>query len=152
VTSPAYLAGSSGRFVPGADDRRAASGHHAGVMVADRNARQARQRVLAAACGLVAAALLLAGCGPPPDQNAPDGTTVTQDGVDYAVQTSRELNPDDPDDRVFLGGRRKGLDGPGTTLVGVFLQARNDASSTRNADAAPQLVTAFGKTFEAGAG
>jgi hypothetical protein len=148
VTSPAYLAGSSGRFVPGADDRRAASGHDAGVMIADRNAARARQRVLAAACGLVAAALLLAGCGPPPDRNAPDGTTVTQDGVDYAVQTSRELNPDDPDDRVILGGRTKGLDGPGTTLVGVFLQARNDASSPRHADAAPQLVTAFGQTFK----
>jgi hypothetical protein len=112
----------------------------------------AKQRVLsplvAVACGLIAGALLVAGCGPPPDRNAPDGTTVTQDGVDYAVQTSRELNPDDPDDRVFLGGRSKGLDGPGTALVGVFLQARNDASSARRAVAAPELVSALGDTFE----
>jgi hypothetical protein len=52
---------------------------------------------------LVAAALVAAGCGPPPDRNAPAGTTVVQDGVWYSVQTSRELDPDSPDDRVFLG-------------------------------------------------
>jgi hypothetical protein len=107
-------------------------------------------RLLTAACALIAAALLVAGCGygPPPDRNAPDGTDVTQDGVGYAVQTSRELNPADADDRVFLGGRTKGMDRPGMTIVGVFLQARNDASSARRAVAAPQLVTAFGETFE----
>jgi hypothetical protein len=107
-------------------------------------------RLVTATCALIAAALLIAGCGdgPPPARNAPDGTDVTQDGVDYAVQTSRELNPDDPDDRAFLGGRSKGLDGPGMTLLGVFLQARNDASSPRRALAAPRLVTAFGETFE----
>ena len=99
---------------------------------------------------LIAAALLVGGCGdgPPPGVNAPDGTDVTQDGVDYAVQTSRELNPDDADDRTFLGGRTQGLDGPGVALVGVFLQARNNAASARRAVAAPQLVTAFGETFE----
>ena len=99
---------------------------------------------------LIAVALVLAGCGdgPPPGRNAPDGTDVTQDGVDYAVQTSRELNPEDADDRTFLGGRQNGLDEPGMTLVGVFLQARNDAASARRAFAAPQLVTAFGDTFE----
>jgi hypothetical protein len=98
---------------------------------------------------LVAAALLAAGCGPPPDRNAPDGTTVVQDGVGYSVQTSRLLDPESPDDRVFLGGRgAERLNRPGVTLVGVFLQARNHASSPRRAVAAPQLVDAFGKTYE----
>lgn len=99
---------------------------------------------------LIAAGLLVAGCGdgPPPGRNAPDGSDVTQDGVDYAVQTSRELNPEDADDRTFLGGRTKGLDRPGTTLVGVFIQVRNEASSARRAVAAPELVTAFGETFK----
>jgi hypothetical protein len=107
-------------------------------------------RLVTATCALIAAALLIAGCGdgPPPARNAPDGTDVTQDGVDYAVQTSRELNPHDADDRTFLGGRTKGLDRPGVTLVGVFLQVRNDASSARRALDAPQLVTSFGETFE----
>ena len=92
--------------------------------------------------------VLLAGCGPPPDRNAPSGTTVTQDGIAYSVQYSRELNPYAPDDRQFLGGpaRRKGLDRPGMTLVGVFLQAQNNASAAKRA-VAPELVTAFGKVF-----
>jgi hypothetical protein len=100
------------------------------------------------ACVVLAAAVL-AGCGPPPDRNAPDGSDVTQDGIRYSVQTSRELNPLSTDDRTFLGGlaRRKSLDGPDVTLVGVFLQARNEASSPRRAFAAPRLVTAFGETF-----
>jgi hypothetical protein len=98
---------------------------------------------------LIAAALVAAGCGPPPDRNAPDGTTVTQDGVWYAVQTSRELNPADPDDRLFLGGREATRrDRPGVTLVGVFLQAGNHASRPRRSVAAPQLVDASGAAYE----
>ena len=110
--------------------------------------QRVRSRLVPVTCGLIAAALLAAGCGPPPDRNAPVGTTVTQDGVDYAVQTSRELNPLDTGDREFLGGRSKGLGGPGITLVGVVLQARNDSSAPRRAFAAPRLVTALGPTFE----
>jgi hypothetical protein len=98
---------------------------------------------------LVAAALLAAGCGSPPGRNAPDGTIVTQDGIDYAVQTARELNPDSPDDRLFLGGRgAERLDRPGVTLLGVFVQARNHTGSPRRPVAAPQLVDAFGDTYE----
>lgn len=103
----------------------------------------------AAACALLSAALL-AGCGGPPDRNAPAGTTVMQDGVAYSVQISRELNPVEPDDRALLGGLagNKALDGFGTTLVGVFLQARDDVAGPRRAVASPQLVSAFGEVFQ----
>jgi hypothetical protein len=38
----------------------------------------------------VSAVSLIAGCGgAPPDQNAQPGTAFVQDGVTYAVQTSR---------------------------------------------------------------
>jgi hypothetical protein len=103
-----------------------------------------------AACVAVAA-VLLAGCGDqPPDRNAQAGITVTQDGVAYSVQDSRELDPEAPDDRVFLGGptRPKHLDRPDTTLVGVWLQAQDTASGPRDAVAAPRLVTAFGQAFQ----
>jgi hypothetical protein len=115
------------------------------------NAQLASQLLFAlttAPCVAILAALLV-GCGPPPDSDAPAGTTVTQDGVAYSVQFSRELNLESPDDRVFLGGpaRKKGFDRPGTTLLGVFVQARDDASAPRHAVAAPRLVTAFGGTF-----
>jgi hypothetical protein len=105
-------------------------------------------RLLTATCVAIVASALI-GCGPPPDRNAPAGTTVTQDGVAYSVQFSRELNPESPDDRVFLGGpaRSKGLDRPGTTLLGVFVQAQDDASGPRSAVTAPRLVTAFGRAY-----
>lgn len=107
----------------------------------------ARRRLFPAATA-TCLAVLLAGCGPPSDRNAPSGTTVTQDGIAYSVQFSRELNPYAPDDGQFLGGpaRGKGLDRPGTTLVGVFLQAENNASAARRA-VAPELVTAFEEAF-----
>jgi hypothetical protein len=99
---------------------------------------------------LTAAVLLIAGCGAPSNRDAPSGTTVVQDGVAYSVQTSRALNPLEADDRAMLGGlaRKKGLEPPGTTLLGVFLQAEDDGSLPRRAVDAPQLVDAFGRVFE----
>ena len=95
------------------------------------------------------AAAVLAGCGGPGNQNAQAGTTVHQDGVAYSVQYSRELDPNSPDDRVYVGGSSasKGLQAPGTTLVGVFLQAQNDAGAPKRAVAAPLLVDAFGRSW-----
>jgi len=104
----------------------------------------------AAAGALVAAALLLAGCGTTtPDRDAPAGNIVTQSGVAYSVQTSRELDLREPDDRALLGelAGSKALDSPGTTPVVVFLQARGDGAGPRRAVARPQLVSAFGEVF-----
>ena len=55
----------------------------------------------------------------------------------------------DPDDRALVQGVRGGkrLDGPDTTLVGVFPQASDEASGTRHAVTAPELVDAFGQVF-----
>jgi hypothetical protein len=93
---------------------------------------------------------IVAGCGATPDRNAPAGTDVVQDGVTYSVQYSRELNPFAPDDRALFAGAPSGkqrLDEPGTVLVGVFLQARNDGSKVRRAVAAPRMVSAEGDVF-----
>ena len=93
---------------------------------------------------------IVAGCGATPDRNAPVGTEVVQDGVTYSVQTSRELNPFASDDRALFAGlppRKQRLDEPGTVLVGVFLQARNDGSKVRRAVPAPRMVSAEGDLF-----
>jgi hypothetical protein len=104
----------------------------------------------AASLALVAAVPLVAGCGPPPNRDAPSGTTVVQDGVAYSVQTSRALNPLEAGDREMLGGlvRKKSVERAGTTLLGVFLQAQDGGSLPRRAVDAPQLVNAFGRVFE----
>jgi hypothetical protein len=99
---------------------------------------------------LAAAALVATGCGDPvPDRNAQEGTSVVQGGISYFVQDSRELNPKDPDDRALLTGVRHAnrLDGPGQTLIGVFLQAQNEVSGTRGSDPAPVMTSAEGQSY-----
>jgi hypothetical protein len=116
-----------------------------------RAPRTVRSRVAGAAtCALASTALLIAGCGAPSNHDAPAGTTVVQDGVAYSVQISSALNPLEPDNRALLRGlaRRKNRDGPATTLVGVFLQARDESSGPRRTVDAPQLVSAFGQVFQ----
>jgi hypothetical protein len=110
----------------------------------------ATRRLAGTLLALLTAALVVAGCGDAtPDSNAPEGTSVVQGGVSYFVQDSRELNPQDPDDRALLTGVRNvdRLDGTGGTLVAVFLQAQNDASGVRSADAAPAVVSAEGQSL-----
>jgi hypothetical protein len=105
-------------------------------------------RRLACWSGL-ALTLLAAGCGGgAPNQDAPAGTDVLQDGVSYEVQSSRELNPLEPDDRALLTGvpRRKLGDMSDAALVGVFLQA--DDSKPHRAVAAPQLISAERQVFK----
>jgi hypothetical protein len=115
--------------------------------------RASSPRRLACGSGMALAALTLfaVGCGGgTPNQDAPAGTQVRQGGVSYAVQSSRELNPFEPDDRTLLTGvpRRKLADMSGAALVGVFLQARNDGSTTHRAIAEPELISAEGQVFK----
>jgi hypothetical protein len=106
--------------------------------------------VRVAAVALSIAVLGLAGCGTQtPDQDAPSGNTVTQDGVAYTVEISRTLDPLEPDDRSTIAGlpHVASLEGEDSTLVGVFLQAQNNASGVRRAIAAPELVSAEGQRY-----
>ena len=108
------------------------------------------RRLAGAVLALVAAALVAAGCGDPaPNRNAQEGTAVVQRGINYFVQDSRALNPNDPDDRALLTGVRhvNRLDGTGQTLIGVFLQAQNEVSSTRGTDPAPVMTSAEGQSY-----
>jgi hypothetical protein len=102
-----------------------------------------------AAAALAMAALALTGCASLPNHDAPSGTTVTQDGVAYTVEISRELNPLEPGDRALIAGLPDiaSLEGEDSTLVGVFLQATNGTSGLRRAVAAPALVSAEGQSY-----
>ena len=110
----------------------------------------AARRLAGTLLALLAAAVVVAGCGDPvPDSNAPEGTSVVQDGISYFVQDSRAINPEDPDDRALLTGVRhvNQLDGPGQTLIGVFLQAQNEVSGSRSTDPAPVMTSAEGQSY-----
>ncbi len=112
--------------------------------------RRPRSRTSTSALALLMTPIV-AGCSAALDRNAPAGSDVVQDGVTYSVQTSRELNPFEPDDRALFAGRRprkRPLDEPNTVLVGVFLQARNDGSKVRRAVADPRMVSAEDEVFK----
>jgi hypothetical protein len=74
---------------------------------------------------------------------------VTQDGVAYSVQISRELDPLEGDDRAMIAGlpHLASLERENTTLVGVFLEAANQSAGVRRAVAAPELVSAEGQHY-----
>jgi hypothetical protein len=99
----------------------------------------------------VIALSLLAGCGgSAPDRNAQAGTDVVQDGVTYSVQSSRELDPIDPDDRAFLSGVPRARLVSMTArdvLVGVFIDASDDGSRPHRAIARPEVISAEGQVF-----
>ncbi|HYM58280.1 MAG TPA: hypothetical protein VES79_09980 [Solirubrobacteraceae bacterium] len=65
------------------------------------------------------------------------------------MESSRELNPLEPDDRALLTGLPRGqvLDAPHKVLVGVFVQAQNVASRPHRAVAGPRLLSAEGDSF-----
>ena len=120
-------------------------------MTVARLPSSAAGRLFLTLAAVLAAALVVAGCGDPvPDSKAPEGTSVVEDGISYFVQDSRALNLDDADDRALLTGLRhtNRLDGVGQTLVGVFLQAQNEVSGIRATDPRPVMTSAEGQSYE----
>ena len=92
-------------------------------------------RPSARACRLALAACVAAGtigfaaCAEQP-MNKPRKplSSVTVDGVVYTVKSARVLDAGDPEDRIFLDGRRPAA---GRAFVGLFLGMCNDAASPR---------------------
>jgi hypothetical protein len=87
---------------------------------------------------------VFAGCAEQP-MNNPVGplSSVTVDGIVYTVKSARVLNPGDPEDRIFLDGRRPAA---GRTFVGLFLVMCNDASSLRRSSDDLRLSVEPGST------
>ncbi len=81
------------------------------------------------ATGLALAVVACGGGQPPPREGAPPLTEVastTLDGVVYTIRGARELDPNDPSDRVYLKGRTPPSD---RRLLGVFLALCNAANA-----------------------
>jgi hypothetical protein len=88
--------------------------------------------ILALVC---VAAVALAGCGDKEGvvKDAQEGTTITVGGLDYQLQLSRYLNPNDQEDRYYLRGLPAGskLD-PGKDKVwfAIFMRVKNQSGGT----------------------
>jgi hypothetical protein len=77
-----------------------------------------------------AAALLAAGCGDKQSvvTNAAEGSTVMLGGLNYQVQLSRYLNPNDSEDAYYLRGLPQGtsLDpGKGSVWFAIWMRVKN---------------------------
>ena len=87
-------------------------------------------RAAAVAVVALAAALLLAACGPDKSlkEPKPEGLAIELGGVNYNVYITRQLNIHDAEDRDYYAGP----DAPkGSNLYGVFVNVCNAASKPR---------------------
>ena len=101
-------------------------------------------RLALAAC-LAAATIGVAGCAEEQPMTNPRKplSSVSVNGIVYTVKSARVLDPGDPEDRIFLGGRRPAA---GRTFVGLFLGMCNDAPSLRRSSEDLRLSGPSGAT------
>ena len=71
----------------------------------------------------VALAGVAAGCGEEQTSEVAEGEPLELAGLDYAVQITRFLNPDDTEDSGYMVGQPPAK--PGTSYLGVFLTIAN---------------------------
>jgi hypothetical protein len=84
---------------------------------------------------VAALALVVAGCGDKvaEPKNVQEGSTVVVAGLDYQVQLSRYLNPNDTEDKYYLRGLPAGsTPDPGKNAVwfAVFMRVKNYSDGT----------------------
>jgi hypothetical protein len=91
-------------------------------------ARAMRRRIAAIAI-LALAALMLAACGAEEESEAVEGEPVDVAELDYNVQITRFLNPDDTEDAEYLIGQPPAP--PGTAYLGVFMVIGNETDEAQ---------------------
>ncbi len=77
----------------------------------------------------VALAGVAAGCGEEQTSEVAEGEPLELAGLDYAVQITRFLNPDDTEDSGYMVGQPPAK--PGTSYLGVFLTIANPSDEAR---------------------
>jgi hypothetical protein len=85
---------------------------------------------LLAACLVAATALAASGCGPDAvESEGNEGEPVGVSDLDYNVQITRFLNPDDNEDAEYLVGEPRAPEG--SEYLGVFLVIENQTDDVR---------------------
>ena len=97
-----------------------------------------RKRALAIALSLAAAALVGAGCGEEHETEVVEGEPLELGEVEYNVQITRFLNPDDKEDSEYVEGQ-KVPPPPGQSFLAVFIEVSNDGDETAELPAASEL-------------
>jgi hypothetical protein len=81
------------------------------------------------ALAIVALAGFVAGCGDEATSEVGEGEPIELAGLDYTVQITRFLNPDDTEDSGYLVGQPTLK--PGNAYLGVFLTIENSSDDAR---------------------
>jgi hypothetical protein len=85
--------------------------------------------IAALALALVVVGGVLSACGSEDTSEAAEGEPIEIAGLDYNVQITRFLNPDDTEDSEYLVGMPPPR--PGTVYLGVFLVIKNQTGDAR---------------------
>jgi hypothetical protein len=97
-----------------------------------------RKRALAAALSLAAILVLGAGCGEEHETEVVEGEPLELGEVEYNVQITRFLNPDDREDREYLEGQE--VPPPvGQSFLAVFIEVENSGDETARLPNAEEL-------------
>jgi hypothetical protein len=84
-----------------------------------------RPRALFAAFAALVVATALSACGEEELTEAVEGQPIEIGGLEYNIQITRFLNPDDTEDAEYLAGQPPAE--PGTSYLGVFLVIENES-------------------------
>lgn len=79
------------------------------------------------------------------DQPVREGIGIELEGLTYTVFITRELNPQDPEDRDYYQGRPPP---PGSALYGIFFKACNDGTAPAEAAEKFKVTSTQGQEFE----
>ncbi len=102
---------------------------------------------------MAGAGFFASGCGQVEDVRTvgeTEGLYIDVNNLRYQVQTSRVLNPVDPEDRDYLAGLPESeMPEPGETFFGVFLRVQNTTESTTAETAEEfEIVDTEGDSYE----
>jgi len=110
-------------------------------------AMRPRNAVLAAlALALATLALGLSACGAEEEAEAVEGVPIEIAGLEYNVQITRFLNPDDTEDAEYLAGMEPPE--PGTSYLGVFMVIENENEDARPSATNYTVVDTLDQEFE----
>jgi hypothetical protein len=112
--------------------------------------RLGHKGALALVFALGLAVLGVAGCGNDLGKEADEGVPIKLGDLEFNVQETRFLNPDQPDDKEYLAGQQ--LPPPaGQSYLGVFLTVHNggDQAARLPGDADTSIVDTTGADYQA---
>jgi hypothetical protein len=101
--------------------------------------RRGHKGVLALTLALTLTLVGAAGCGYSPGKEGEEGTPIELGSVEFNVQLTRFLNPNDHEDKAYLAGQ-KVPPAPSNAYLAVFMTMKNHASTSTTVPSTGQMT------------